>query len=60
LENDGNFIQHGYPVRHVRLLLIQAPPIYGELLDNSELMNSQYDVFAGKWPKNITSLFDSG
>jgi putative ABC transport system permease protein len=32
------------------------PDIWEELLDNKELLKSQYDVLAGKWPEKYDEL----
>ena len=33
-------------------MMLAETDVWQELLDNNELLQSQYDVIAGKWPEN--------
>ena len=37
-------------------MMLAETDVWQELLDNSELLQSQYDVIAGKWPENYNEV----
>ena len=37
-------------------MMLAETDVWQELLDNDELLQSQYDVIAGKWPENYNEV----